>query len=90
MDNKPKEKLEEFSELLIKLGKEIEEKLLEKRKLEGEIKRKEEQVLKLGKDVFTARQRVAHLSTDLAKLEEKRRKFEEEKLLLKKEERVSF
>lgn len=86
MEEKPREKLEEFSELLIKLGKEIEDKLKEKRKLEEQIKLKEEQARKLGREVFEARQRVAHLNIELAKLEEKRKRFEEEKILLEKEE----
>jgi len=90
MEDRPKEKLEEFSELLIKLGEEIEMKISEKRKLEEIIKQKEEQVRSMGKDIFSAKRRTARLSSELAKLEERRKRFEEEKLLLEKEEERPF
>lgn len=85
MNNKPKEKLEEFSELLIKLGKEIENKLEERRKLEESIKLKEETVRKLEKEIFEARTRLAKLAIELGKSEAKRKEFEEKKLPLEKE-----
>ena len=71
--------------LLIKLGKEIEAILMEKAKLEEELKLKGVAIRQLEKEVFSARTRLARLATELSKLETRRRKFEEEKLLLEKE-----
>lgn len=81
----PKGSLEEFSELLIKLGREVEEKLEERRKLEEHIGLKEGEIRELEKDVFSARARLARLATEFGKLEAKRKEFEEKKFLLKKE-----
>jgi len=85
MEQKPKEKLEEFSEELITLGREIEDRLLEKRILEETLKSKEGIIRKLEAEIFTARTRRAKLSTELGKLEEKRKQFEEQKLLKEQE-----
>ena len=90
MTEEPQEKskeglLEEFSELLIKLGKEIEDRLSEKEELEKELKSKEAATRQLGKEIFAIRSRLAKLFTELSKLETRRRKFEEQKLLLEKE-----
>lgn len=86
MVEKSKEQLlEEFSELLIKLGKEIESRLEEKKKLDGELKKNEVEVRKLEKEIFVIRRRQAKLSIELSELASRRREFEEKKLLLKKE-----
>lgn len=84
-EKSPREKLEEFSELLIKLGKEVEQKLEERRRLEEQIRLKEGEIRGLEKDVFSARTQLAKLAIGLGKLEAKRKEFEEKKFLLKKE-----
>ncbi|HDZ54401.1 MAG TPA: hypothetical protein ENI19_01340 [Candidatus Nealsonbacteria bacterium] len=76
--------LEEFSRFLIKLGKEIENRLGEKGKLEEELKQKKATVRKLDSEVFLARKRLAKLLIELSDLESKRREFEEKKFLLEK------
>ena len=89
MAEEPKKKskeelLEEFSELLIKLGKEIEAKLTEKEKLEAELKLKAGTIRKLESEVFSIRTQLAKIATELSKLESRRKEFEKQKLLLEK------
>ena len=78
-------KLEEFSELLIRLGKEIERDLEEKAQLEEQIRLQRGEIMKTEKGIFTARTRLAELSVELGGLEAKRKEFEEKKLLLEEE-----
>ena len=90
MEEKPTEKsrdqlLEEFSDLLMKLGREVEARLAEKEKLEAELREKEAVIMKAQKEVFLTRTRLAKLSTELTKLEGRRREFEEKKFLLEKQ-----
>lgn len=88
MEEKSKEQLlEGFSERLIKLGEEIEQKLEEKNQLEGQLKLKEKEVMGLEKDIFSTRIQLAKLNIKLAQLEVKRKEFAEKKLLLEKKEK---
>ena len=76
--------LEEFSELLIRLGREIEARLEEKEKLSEYRNKKEDEFRKLEREIFAIRKRQAKLSIELSGLELQRRNFEEKKLLLEK------
>jgi len=78
MQTNNKGNLEEFSQSLIKLGKEIESKLAEKKRLEEENDKKEDQVRKLQSEIFASEIRLAKLSTELIRLEKQRGQLEEQ------------
>jgi predicted nuclease with TOPRIM domain len=71
--------LEEFSQSLISVGKEIGGKLSDKERLEEEVREKEAQVRKLQIEIFEAQRKLAKLSLDLSRLEEQRKRLEEQK-----------
>ncbi len=79
MNNNPRGKLEEFSQTLIKLGKEIEKRIAEKQKLEQDVKAKEAQIKNLQGEIFSAQMQLAGLSSELAQLETQRGKLEDKK-----------
>jgi len=65
--------LQEFSGELIELGREIEEKLKEKQRIEGEIAEKEQKMAGLRKETFSLKARLVRLEIELKKLEQRRR-----------------
>lgn len=67
----------EFPELLVKLGKEVEAKIEEKARLEQELNLKEGITRKLENEIFSIKKRLARLSTELAKLEIRKKEKEE-------------
>jgi chromosome segregation ATPase len=86
MEEKSRDQLlEEFSDLLMDLGREVEARLADKEKLEAELREKEAVIMKVQKEVFSIRTRLAKLSTELTRLEGRRREFEEKKFLLEKQ-----
>jgi len=72
MNGNPRDNLEKFSQDLIQLGKEIGEKISEKRRLEEENKQKEEQVRRLQDEIFVNQTKLAKILGDLKKLENKK------------------
>lgn len=75
--------LQRISETLIKLGKEIETKLAEKRKIEQGIKAKEEkikEIRKLESEIFQDKKRLIELNSELQKLGAQMKGIEEGKL----------
>jgi len=78
-EKKDESQLGEFSQSLIKVGKEIEGKLEEKERLESEIRKREVDVRKLQIEIFESQTKLAKLSSELAGLEEQRQKLEVQK-----------
>lgn len=76
---KNESELEEFSQSLIKVGKEIEGKLDEKERLENDVRKREVEVRKLQIEIFEAQTKLARLSSELSRLEEQRKRLEEQK-----------
>ena len=72
MNGNPRDNLEKFSQDLIQLGKEIGEKISEKRRLEEENKQKEEQVRRLQDEIFVNQTKLAKILGDLKKLENRK------------------
>jgi len=72
MNGNPRDNLEKFSQGLIQLGKEIGEKISEKRRLEEENKQKEEQVRRLQDEIFVNQTKLAKILGDLKKLENRK------------------
>ena len=72
MNGNPRDNLEKFSQDLIQLGKEIGEKISEKRRLEEENKLKEEQVRRLQDEIFVNQTKLAKILGDLKKLENRK------------------
>ena len=75
-NNQEFEKLEEFSEDLIKLGQDISVKLKEKEQIEKEIAELEKQASALRSQIFNLKEKLIKISSELAKLEEKRKQIE--------------
>ena len=71
--------LQQFSEELMALAKEIEERLQKKREIENQMAQKNQAIGKLRNDLFNLKEQLMEANLELAKLEEKRKRVEEEK-----------
>jgi len=70
------EKLQQFSEGVVRLGKEIEEKLKEKEALEEELSKKEAEIRTLQMETFELKGKLIKINLELSKLEKRRKEFE--------------
>lgn len=70
--------LEKFSKQILGLGRKIEKGLAEKVRLEEEIREKEKKLRAMQREVFSLKDQLAEVKSDLLKLERKRTKDEEE------------
>jgi chromosome segregation ATPase len=68
--------LQEFSEDLIVLGKEIEEKLKKKSEIEDKLNEREIAINKLRSEMYGLKEQLIKVNLELAKLEERRKKSE--------------
>jgi chromosome segregation ATPase len=74
---RPFEELEEFSAEMIRLGKDIAQKLQEKQELETQIFELEKKATQLKREIFGLRERLIKINLELSKLEQRRREVEE-------------
>ena len=77
-NHKEFEELEEFSQELIQLGRDIESRLQEKKKIEEEILKLEKQTADLRSQVFRLKERLIKINSELEKLEKRRKEIEGE------------
>ena len=68
--------LEKFSDEIIRLGKEINDKLRDKRETEEELSVKEKEVRALQAESFKLRERLIKINLELSRLERRRRELE--------------
>ena len=67
--------LEEFSQDLLKLGKDIGQKLQEKETIEQEVVQKEGEARKLRAEIFQLKEKLIKISSELLKLEQRRKQI---------------
>lgn len=75
-DEQEFEKLQKFSEELINLGREIEEKFREKQRIKQDVVEKNTEAGKLRMEIFQLTEELATINLELSKLEERRKQLE--------------